>query len=665
MQPAGSVLQAAGHAGNLRTVNEDDSTYQGFILKLYDEAEAKNYEKIWNGEGEPLQQIVARWGGTVDVKIGSADAGETATFMRLGNLLEQFKDPCVMDCKMGCRTFQETEAKNSKPRPDLYKRLNELTPEYLSSEDHAAGHITKFKWMVSRDAASTSGPLGFRIDGIVSQSGARIKKNELDLYAQRDQVLQALPRLLPLAVPGQEGINSLRIALVHQIITQLERSRQAMEASLFFQSHEFVGSSLLFVVDSHQARVHFIDLAKTTLVPDGILINHRGDWKMGNHEDSLLRGVDNLIECWQIVMQSLECSVPAVLFDDMRMQELEKKLQDQSVDTTSWGFGGAKSIQELYSEIHDERAVAFEKAEDGRFFRVMEVVKAWILVDIEDRGKCALMEPKKHCKFTTDKQGSLQKSASEGLAIEKKVVKTNGKPLQKKVSQDQRWQDALVEAIEERLGISPASQGEVFDIQWHTYNIRIDGPRLGTEKDGYLGLWSKYRVHEIDVLVKDLRHSLLARLGLPDGGDFTVVNSAGLHSAFGQRQHFWSWLPADQCGYVPNEVRNTVPSEVPIEVQSSQGRGSMSLSAGPKAGPGLKPSAVPKDVMKDVFKSFDVSNTGRLSRDVFCEALKKINPEWTEADMSQVFSRIETSDKADTREGFDYNALVDWLYMPT
>merc|ERR1712216_536461 len=73
---------------------------------------------------------------------------------------------------------------------------------------------------------------------------------------------------------------------------------------------------------------------------------------------------------------------------------------------------------------------------------------------------------------------------------------------------------------------------------------------MGTVKDGFDGLWSKYRVHEIDIIVKDPNSPLLSRLGLPDGLDFKTISGAGLHSAFGQRQHAWSWIPVTNAGYV-------------------------------------------------------------------------------------------------------------------
>lgn len=533
------MLQAAGHSGALK----QDSSQQGFILKPFDATEAKNYEALWNLDDDPLQQYVARWGGSTEVKVGSAEAGESRSFMRLGNLLESFSKPCVMDCKMGLRTFQEKEAANPKPRPDLYQRLMQISPELLDEEDRKAEAITKFKWMTSRDKVSTSGPLKFRIDGIVSEQGARVRKEILESIKTKDEVLQVLPRILPLHFAADHGskeaISQLRVTLVQQIVAQLESLLEAMEKSTFFKANEFVGSSLLFVVDAHQARVHLIDLAKTEPLPEGVMITHRSSWKMGNHEDGMLLGVENLIDCWKETLVWLEgknrrksLSDSRNRLGDLDMQELEGKLSKHGVNTSSWGSGGAKSIMELFLEINEERAVTFETAEDGRFFRVINVIKVWILLQPHDGETLVLCEPKKR---------QLGQDATWGNAVQ-------GKPLQKKVSTDQTWQDTITVAIEERLGISPEVQLQLFEWQHNSYKMRID-IRQGTVSDGYDGLWSKYRIHEIDIGFKDPHDSRLSRLGLPDGVDFVTVQTAGLHSAFGHRQHAWKWIPAGQAGY--------------------------------------------------------------------------------------------------------------------
>jgi 1D-myo-inositol-triphosphate 3-kinase len=75
--------------------------------------------------------------------------------------------------------------------------------------------------------------------------------------------------------------------------------RSALEQSEFFQRHEVIGSSLLFVYDSTDlCSVHLIDFGKTIPLAPGISINHRSPWVEGNHEDGYLWGLDNLIRLW-------------------------------------------------------------------------------------------------------------------------------------------------------------------------------------------------------------------------------------------------------------------------------------------------------------------------------------------------------------------------------
>jgi Inositol polyphosphate kinase len=79
-------------------------------------------------------------------------------------------------------------------------------------------------------------------------------------------------------------------------IQRLKAIRATLECSDFFKTHEIIGSSLLFVHDKQKAGVWLIDFAKTILLPDNVNITHNNKWKVGNHEDGYLIGINNLID---------------------------------------------------------------------------------------------------------------------------------------------------------------------------------------------------------------------------------------------------------------------------------------------------------------------------------------------------------------------------------
>lgn len=79
-------------------------------------------------------------------------------------------------------------------------------------------------------------------------------------------------------------------------IQRLKAVRATLECSEFFKSHEVIGSSLLFVHDRTQASIWLIDFAKTIALPPNVTIDHNSKWKVGNHEDGYLIGINNLID---------------------------------------------------------------------------------------------------------------------------------------------------------------------------------------------------------------------------------------------------------------------------------------------------------------------------------------------------------------------------------
>lgn len=80
-----------------------------------------------------------------------------------------------------------------------------------------------------------------------------------------------------------------------RLLARLKEIREKFEQSLYFQTHEVVGSSIFIIYDDTKVGAWVIDFAKTVPVPDGGVVDHRREWVQGNHEEGFLTGLDSLI----------------------------------------------------------------------------------------------------------------------------------------------------------------------------------------------------------------------------------------------------------------------------------------------------------------------------------------------------------------------------------
>eukprot|EP00747_Dinoflagellata_sp_TGD_P098088 gnl/TRDRNA2_/TRDRNA2_167338_c0_seq1.p1 gnl/TRDRNA2_/TRDRNA2_167338_c0~~gnl/TRDRNA2_/TRDRNA2_167338_c0_seq1.p1 ORF type:complete len:402 (-),score=60.13 gnl/TRDRNA2_/TRDRNA2_167338_c0_seq1:45-1250(-) len=321
---------AAGHAargGSPLLLDLDGNGDPVAILKPLDEAEGSTYDRLWNSsESDPIHSFVAKFEGVVnDVD----ENGLPCKYCRMSNLLHRFRQPKVMDVKLGVRTFLEAECDNKKFRNDLFVRMLQLYPDEVTEEDRSRAGVTKLRWMSLRDTSSTIRQLGFRIDGIAGSD--RWNKGDLDdeltKIMSRNEARSAFTCFVEVAATdcGQEPNGASPVHIAECMLQRLRAIREAFQASNFVRQHECIGTSILLVADAHgNTGCFWIDFGKTRLVPNGGELSHRAAWAPGmdNHEDGILTGLDSMVEVWtevhELLRRNSQRSAHGYLFSVMR-----------------------------------------------------------------------------------------------------------------------------------------------------------------------------------------------------------------------------------------------------------------------------------------------------------------------------------------------------------
>ncbi|KAI5627140.1 inositol-trisphosphate 3-kinase B [Silurus asotus] len=264
-------IQLAGHAGNFKA-----GAY-GCILKKHCECEQRCLNRLMN---DVLKPYVPAYHGDVEKD------GEK--YNQMEDLLAEFETPCVMDCKMGIRTYLEDELTKARKKPtmraDMYQKMIEVDVNAPTPEEQEQKAVTKPRYMQWRETISSTATLGFRIEGIKKEDGT--VNRDFKKTKTPEQLTEAFHDFLK----GNKNI-------LGKYLSRLQEIKETLEQSPFFRMHEVIGSSLLFVHDKHErAKVWMIDFGKTTPLPEGQVLNHRAPWVEGNREDGYLYGLDHLID---------------------------------------------------------------------------------------------------------------------------------------------------------------------------------------------------------------------------------------------------------------------------------------------------------------------------------------------------------------------------------
>ncbi|XP_043818410.1 inositol-trisphosphate 3-kinase B [Dromiciops gliroides] len=272
-------IQLAGHAGSFK------AAANGRILKKHCESEQRCLDRLMT---DVLKPFVPAYHGDV-VKDGER-------YNQMEDLLAEFDSPCVMDCKMGVRTYLEEELTKARKKPslrkDMYQKMIEVDPDAPTEEENNQRAVTKPRYMQWRETISSTATLGFRIEGIKKEDGS--VNRDFKKTKTKEQVTEAFREFT-------KGNRNILICYRDR----LKDIRATLEISPFFKCHEVIGSSLLFIHDKkEQAKVWMIDFGKTTPLPEGQTLQHNIPWQEGNREDGYLSGLDNLIDILTEMSQS-------------------------------------------------------------------------------------------------------------------------------------------------------------------------------------------------------------------------------------------------------------------------------------------------------------------------------------------------------------------------
>jgi len=303
--------QAGGHPGVFQP-QED-----GCLCKETAATEARLYELV---QGTELQTLVPGFfGSEPTVPKPGVLSDNRLVNLRMQNLTAGCNKPCVMDIKMGVRTFLESEVHSNKMRLDLVEKMVKLDPNCVTEQEKAEG-VTKLRYMQFREERSSTHSHGWRIEAIVlpKESSRLPKKLDTKLLSGDDQLSEALA----IFVQQDEALRST-------FLKRLQEMYNVLEESALFSRLELIGSSVLFIYDAdttsgYQPNAWMIDFAKTVELPQSEgseaekrlsrrssrfaddpdnykvprHLSHRKMWLPANHEDGYLLGLDSLINAW-------------------------------------------------------------------------------------------------------------------------------------------------------------------------------------------------------------------------------------------------------------------------------------------------------------------------------------------------------------------------------
>ncbi|XP_069500846.1 inositol-trisphosphate 3-kinase A-like [Ambystoma mexicanum] len=275
-----SWVQLAGHEGNFKP------SERGQILKKFSQVENTCLEALME---DALKPYVPTYYGVVEK--------EKDKYIQMEDLLRSLESPSIMDCKMGVRTYLEEELAKALQKPtlrsDMYQKMVKVDPTAPTEEEHAQQATTKPRYMQWRESISSTTTVGFRIEGIMMEGGG--VQRDFKQVRSKEQIIDTFL-----------AFTRRRRDILITYLNRLRSMREVLQHSKFFQTHEVIGSSLLFVHDKKgHSNIWMIDFGKTLPAPPGMTLQHDIPWEVGNHEDGYLFGLENLTQTIERTIEQL------------------------------------------------------------------------------------------------------------------------------------------------------------------------------------------------------------------------------------------------------------------------------------------------------------------------------------------------------------------------
>lgn len=244
----------------------------------------------------------------------------------------------------------------------------------------------------------------------------------------------------------------------------------------------------------------------------------------------------------------LAVAIPPGKLDKDKLVAFTGSLRAAGIDTSKWGYGGAKSVEHLFWETYQQRGcVLTGSPEPGKMKRVTRLVKIRLVAEIfgVDHTLFSRMQFMHDGQTVERKQVPLRKLAWN-LEANEATLEWRDDFYAEECPHTESWKDGCRKTLLERLGLSQA---------WQAQHLMedVDGYKYTTEdnvkSDGYPGLNTLYCIHEVTFRVRDPEHPAVQGIGLPEGQEFATAegefnfnsqqDDSGL--AIGTQLNIWTW----------------------------------------------------------------------------------------------------------------------------